>query len=297
MSLPPLPPEILQQMNEGAGDLRQRIMSEIAAYLADAPLYRTYRYSGNLWDWAKIGLAVTFPSTIRLHCPDGECLRAQLWDGSGLTVSNGRNTPEAHFFKTLRYQCRNCQRSDVTFVVLVNLLENEGEIKKIGQFPPLWREADPLVVAGWNKHDVLLYRKAMTFRNANEGIAALPYLRRIIENHTRDVLDLIADSNSRTPIEGFDRTTFDQARMSRRFSDKLDFAQKYLPTGLTPQGQPNPIGVLYELISEGLHERNEDECVEIFDRCRAAFEFVVRKLTEAKREDEDYARALRKLNS
>jgi hypothetical protein len=94
--------------------------------------------------------------------------------------------------------------------------------------------------------------------------------------------------------------------------------------GLTPSGSPNPIGSLYDLISDGLHERTEEECIEIFDRCKAAFEYavvpvvalraksrtpppqlerprgvrlyVIRKLTEAKREDEAYIQAVRKLS-
>jgi hypothetical protein len=68
-----------------------------------------------------------------------------------------------------------------------------------------------------------------------------------------------------------------------------------LPSDLTPVGYPNPIGTLYELISDGLHERTEEECVEIFDRCKVAFEYVVRKLTEAKQEDEAYIEAIQKL--
>jgi hypothetical protein len=100
----------------------------------------------------------------------------------------------------------------------------------------------------------------MTFRNGNKGIGALPYLRRIIENHIQGLLDLIGEANQRNPIAGFDPAGFEVVRASHRFSDKLDFARDHLPAGLTPSGSPNPIGTLYELISEGLHERTEEEC-------------------------------------
>jgi hypothetical protein len=49
------------------------------------------------------------------------------------------------------------------------------------------------------------------------------------------------------------------------------------------------------LISAGLHELPEEECVDIFDRCKAAFEYVVKKLTDAKRDDEAYIESIRKL--
>ncbi len=80
-------------------------------------------------------------------------------------------------------------------------------------------------------------------------------------------------------------------------SDKLDFARDYLPADLTPSGAPNPIGTLYELINDGLHQRTEEECVAICDRCRSAFEYVVKKLREAKREDEAYVESIRKAQS
>jgi hypothetical protein len=90
--------------------------------------------------------------------------------------------------------------------------------------------------------------------------------------------------------------TFEKVKASRPFSERLDFARDYLPRDLTPSGAPNPIGTLYELIGDGLHQREEEECVAIFDRCKLAFEFIIKKLTEAKREDEAYIDSIRKLN-
>ena len=49
------------------------------------------------------------------------------------------------------------------------------------------------------------------------------------------------------------------------------------------QARRTPFGTLYELISDGLHQRSEDECMGIFYRCKTAFEYVVKKLTEARR--------------
>jgi len=94
-----------------------------------------------------------------------------------------------------QFKCRNCQRSIVRYVLLFVVTEAAGSIIKIGQWPPLSREPDPIIVAGWDKADLVLYRDAMTFRNSNKGIGALPYLRRIIETHIHQVLDLIADTD------------------------------------------------------------------------------------------------------
>ena len=304
MSSPPLPPDIVAQASKEAlqavKDTARKTsdtLREIATFLANAPLYRRYQFTGSLWCSKNSTWLIEFPTAFKLFCPDPDCQRAQTWNCRDAEIyASSRGTQRLEGFRELVFSCRNCARSRLSIFLMLNITPSGGEITKVGQYPALYREADPVVVAKWGKKDIILYRKALTFRNANEGIAALPYLRRIIENHMRDIIDLIADSNTRRPINGFDETILNVAKTSRRFSDKLDFARAYLPHDLTPQGQPNPIGVLYELISEGLHERSEDECGTIFDKCKAAFEYVVRKLTEAKREDEDYVDALRTLN-
>jgi hypothetical protein len=38
------------------------------------------------------------------------------------------------------------------------------------------------------------------------------------------------------------------------------------------------MAILYELASDGLHAKSDDECVEIFDQCRAIFEYVFGKM-------------------
>jgi len=306
MSLPPLPPlQTAGPEAPAAPDVRPLLIDAIGEVLADWPLYRSYKYAGTLWkiEEGSTTYAFMFPKTLRLYCSEGECKTTQVWQligsvpltGRNAKVINGRLHIRAAQFDEVRFRCRNCQRSEVCYFLHLVVTEASGEIRKVGQWPPLSREPDPLVVAGWNEADLLLYRDAMTFRNYNKGIGALPYLRRIIESHIHQVLDLIADANGRKPISGFDQARYEVIRNSHRFSDKLDFARDYLPPDLTPSGARNPIETLYELISQGIHERTEEECVDIFDQCKVAFEYVVKKLTDAKRMDDEYIESIRKL--
>ena len=193
------------------------------------------------------------------------------------------------------YKCRHCKASSVTYFIWVTGSEKSISLTKVGQWPPLLREPAAAVVKGWNKEDVRFYREALTLRNHGKGIAALPYLRRVIETHIQQILDLLNETNAVKPIRGFEFERFSQARESRRFSDKLDFARDYLPEGLTPKGGPNPIGLMYELIRDGLHARSEAECVAIFDRCQTAFVYVIDRLASARAKDQDYLDAIRKL--
>lgn len=272
---------------------RNRILNEISVLLSEGPLYKTYKYEGDLWVREPMRY-FAFPDTLRTYCSDDLCNTVQVWQAV-TAIQTGNGYAQVNTLTSTSFLCRNCKRSHVAYFLSIEADQRGGKIIKVGQWPPLSREPDPVVSAGWSPHDKQLYRDAMTFRNSNKGIGALPYIRRIIETHVIDILTLISDAHKRQPIPGFDEAVFEKVRLSHRFTDKLDFARDYLPVGLVPAGSPNPIGTLYDLISDGLHERTEDECVDIFDRCKVAFEFVVRKLTEAKRDDEAYIESVRLL--
>jgi hypothetical protein len=64
----------------------------------------------------------------------------------------------------------------------------------------------------------------------------------------------------------------------KRFAVKVDYAGDLLPANLRPAGKPNPMTILHELTSDGLHSKTDEECVDIFDACRQTFEYVFGKM-------------------
>jgi len=72
---------------------------------------------------------------------------------------------------------------------------------------------------------------------------------------------------------------------------KLRIAAKVLSRHLNPQGT-NPLDALHDLASDGIHDRSEDECLAIFDRCKAAFEYVFRELDVQAEDAKAYLEAL-----
>ncbi len=128
-----------------------------------------------------------------------------------------------------------------------------------------------------DKDDSDLYRKALTSRNFGYGIGALAYLRRIVENKMNDLLDLIEEAVRQDGGVPEELNKLEEVKKSWRFDDKITYAAKALPAHLRRDGI-NPLDFLHDLASEGLHHENEDNCVEIFDRCKNAFEYVFRQL-------------------
>ena len=126
--------------------------------------------------------------------------------------------------------------------------------------------------------DLLLYRKALRTRNFNLGLAAVTYMRRVVENKMSEMLEILYDAavarNASIELLARHRAM----RLERRFSAKVDYAGDLLPANLRPPGKPNPMAILLELASAGIHTKSDDECANIFDKCRATFEYVFAKI-------------------
>ena len=125
-----------------------------------------------------------------------------------------------------------------------------------------------------DKDDLAFYKNAIRMRNYNLGIAAVAYLRRVVENKINDVLDVLAEAAQEHSFATEELRRIKSAKASFRFDDKIDYAAKLLPPHLRPEGKPNPIDVLHDLTSNGLHSKSEEECIDIFDKVRKVFEYV-----------------------
>ena len=69
-----------------------------------------------------------------------------------------------------------------------------------------------------------------------------------------------------------------------------------MPKHLKPGGV-NPMDRLHDLASDGIHNHTEDKCIEIFDQCKSAFEYVFRELDVQIEDAKAYIASLRPLTS
>ena len=197
-------------------------------------------------------------------------------------------------FVKVVYVCRNCGKAKATYFLLPVLQDGGGLIMKIGQYPALELEPPPLVAAGMEKGDLAMYRHALTCRHSNFGIAAVAYLRRIVENRTNFLIDLIATRQREEDPTSPLLSQVEEIKSDKRFSEKIDFAAELLPKSVRLGGQ-NPISLLHNLTSEALHGLSDEESVDMFDRCQLAFEHVISRLKQDQDEDQGFKDAMKKL--
>lgn len=172
------------------------------------------------------------------------------------------------------YSCQKCRTETVVFFVRAEWpREANAVLQKIGQFPA------PSVSISTTLEKQLgetaeYYKRGLISQNYGYGLGALAYMRRVVEEKTNQLIEVVADlaaaQNEPAPVvkalrsAATEKTTYDQ---------KLRIASEAMPASLKPDGA-NALGALFELISKGLHGGSESECLTIADEIRDVFEHV-----------------------
>jgi hypothetical protein len=125
--------------------------------------------------------------------------------------------------------------------------------------------------------DAVLYKKGLNCRNEGFGIGAVAYIRRVVENKTNELIDVVADLAERDGLAGEMVEELRSAKEQKTYDKKLEVAAPLVPESLRP-GEVNPLGQLHDLLSMGLHGKTEDECLQIADDLREIFEYVFERL-------------------
>lgn len=246
----------------------KELVMQFREILATWPLYRSFAYVTTS-DFTEP------PEQLQLYCT--KCENDQIWQCEVRTAWGIG-------FNGATYTCRNCGKSETRYYwYWLRKQGGESLFFKVGQYPPLEERIEPELEKRLTGEDLQFYRNALRCRNFNLGLAALSYLRRVVENRMNDLLDLIAELAEQEETTSGLIEGIAAAKKSRVFDDKVTFAAKILPSVLRPGGT-NPVDLLHDLASEGIHRKSEAECIDIFDQSRFVFEYLFRELQVRKAE-------------
>jgi len=222
-------------------------------FLEDYPLYRVWNGK-----WST-------PGTISRDCR--ECGKETTWkDGGNLANSTGS-------FKLPFYQCVNCQGDSVYFLIVE--LKN-GAAMKAGQFP-MQSARVPSSIEKRLGASADFYRKALTCRNEGFGLATVAYFRRVVEDKTNELIDVVADAAEAHSVSAPEVAKIRAAKGERTYEDKLKVAAQAIPEVLKPHGA-NPFQAMYDILSIGIHTQSEGDCLQIADDTREIFDYVFDRL-------------------
>ena len=180
-----------------------------------------------------------------------------------------------NFLKTGGYRTINvrCKRYEDIFLFSFFYDINKKHLIKIGQYPS---------IADFHKHKIEQYDKSLSNDALKEftkaiglaangvGIGSFVYLRRIFEN-------LILESFKEAKQEGkLQEETYNKSRMD----EKIGLLKGYLPSFLVENKS------IYSILSKGIHELDENTCLEYFEPMKAGIEIILNQKLEKKKQKE-----------
>ena len=182
---------------------------------------------------------------------------------------------------TIEFQCTRCGSQRILFTYVV---ENSRVIK-IGQYPSI----SDLEKKAIQKYEKLLGKEKTSEFNiairlfANGlGIASFVYLRRIFEY----VIDTYHDEAKKT--SDWDEKKYCESRTKEKFK----LLKIYLPQFLFENRN------IYPVLSKGIHELTEDDCLNYFDPLKTIIELILDQIIAEKEKiekEKDARNALSKI--
>jgi len=243
------------------------------------PLYRTLHYTG-------AEQVITVPKLLTLFCDN--CKKDTFWE----TEIYGAHKDG---FTHKSYKCRNCGSRSVTYYFYWKREQANSLFFKVGQYPELEEAVSQTLEEALSPEDLKVYKNALRMRNFNLGIAAVAYMRRVVENRMNDMLEVLHEAALAHNAPSEVLAKHEEMTKEKRFSEKVNYAGDLLPSNLRPAGKPNPMAILHELASDGLHTKSDEECVDIFDACRQTFEYVFGKMRIEIEETKSFVKGIAKL--
>jgi len=253
-----------------------------AKFLETYPLYRKFS--------TDIGyrLLRSIPKPpIRMHCQTCDCL--QTFNMSN-EYYDGYAYDDQCTGKIIRvvYLCAACKKYERFFLVQFA----DDYAMKVGQCPPWEITPDKKLTELLGEHQDY-YKKGLVCESQGYGIGAYAYYRRIIEAIIDSLLDSIADlipeSEKQQYIEALNKT-----KETIIAKEKIELVKDLLPEILRPDGT-NPLNLLHSTLSEGLHAKTDEECLNIAGSIRDILVFLVNQIFQTKESSKKFTTRMRKL--
>jgi len=220
---------------------------------------------------------ISAAENIDCYCVD--CKKDSVFNGEATEIEPSYNFSirDRLFFK--KFKCSRVPGHEIYFLFQIK----SKQVFKIGQFPSH---------ADISLPEILKYRKVLKDDDYKElhravglvahgvGIGAFVYLRRIFEK-------LIENSH----VIAASQKEWDEDAYSRcRMSERIALLKDHLPDFLVQQK------ALYGILSKGIHELTEQECLEAFPVVKLGIELILDEQIEKKKREEKLKAATKELS-
>lgn len=226
--------------------------------------------------------------SIVLYCDDEYCRKEMWFDCANCWgyLSTGNWSPY-----TLLYRCRHCQRSPRWISLMI--YESYGSstrVKKFGEIPPFGPHTPSRVISLVGEDRELLL-KGRQSEARGLGIGAFTYYRRVVDNNWQRLIDEVIKVAKKLNLP---TDVLEAAKAEHQFNKAVKMVKNAIPQVLLVNGQ-NPMTILYKILSEGVHEMNDEQCLELAKHIRVVLVDFANRVGEALRERKELQDSLTKL--
>ena len=230
---------------------------------------------------------------VQLQCPNETCNGTRFFRHTGIRLNLESGKWQ---FLYATYRCSNCQNAEKTFSLALRResgAATDGQCYKFGELPAY----GPPVPARLMKMvgpDRELFLKGRRCENQGLGIGAFVYYRRVVESQKNRILEEIIKVSKKldAPAEAISKLV--AAKAESRFSQALKDVKDAVPQALLINGH-NPLLLLHSALSDGLHDRTDEHCLEVAASVRVVLGELAERLSQALKDEAELTRALAKL--
>jgi len=239
---------------------------------------------------------------LQLYCNNEKCNGVRLFEYNQFpmmhetsTVEGGNSTSYEHIY--LEYLCQNCKENIKSFAIMFIKIHEDNktaDFVKIGEFPFYGPHIPPKLIS-LIRTDRELFLKGLKCETQKLGIASFTYYRRVIENQKDRLIDNISKVLTTMKIDREALILLEEAKNEKQFKRSMEKLKKYFPNELLIQNT-NPLVLLHNSLSIGIHGLTDAECLEYAHSVRIVLTELADKLKSILKNHNELRKAIAKLN-
>ncbi len=190
----------------------------------------------------------------------------------------------------LRYLCAHCNYYRRIFVIRID--KSRKYIMKVGQYPAWDISVEPNIQKVLGVY-LKFFKNGLMCESQGYGIGANTYYRRVIEGVIDDLLDMILQFMSEEEKQEFE-SALRKTKRSKNAQEKIAIVKDLLPKSLLPE-RFNPLKTLHGILSEGIHEKDDEECLEDAEIIREIITYLIKQISVDVIDQKEFIENMKKL--
>lgn len=235
-----------------------------------------------------------------LYCDNDKCKGVRLFEHNVFPFHyddipvESDDTCENNVY--VEYMCQNCKDTVKSYFLIVDLIEGDktsANIIKAGEFP-FYGPNIPSKLISLIGPDRELFLKGRKAESMNLGIGSFTYYRRVIENQKNRLIDNIISVSKKLGVKQETIEKLEEGKKETQFSTAISHIKSYLPQQLYINNH-NPLLLLHKALSVGVHNLDDEQCLEYAHSIRIVLTEFSDRLAEILRDHNELKEAIKKL--